>query len=79
MAKRAAGCTRKKITIKSKRGKVIATFMGRQGKACGPRPKPKTGHLRRYKEAMRTAAKSCKGQTRGKFLNCVAGVMRSNV
>lgn len=75
MAKRAAGCTRKKITIKNKRGKVIATFMGRQGKSCGPRPKPKTGHLREWKTALGKAAKSCKGKPRGAFLNCVASGM----
>ncbi len=74
MAKRAAGCTRKKITIKSKGGKVIAQFMGRQGKGCGPRPKPKTGHLRAYKEYMGEAAKACKGKPRRAFLNCVSSM-----
>lgn len=74
MAKRAAGCTRKKITIKNKRGKVVAEFMGRVGKSCGPRPKPKTGHLRQYKEHMGEAAKACKGKPRGAFLNCVASM-----
>lgn len=78
MAKLPAGCKRQKITIKKKSGKVIRTFMGRKGKACGPRPKPKTGHLRRYKETMATAARRCKGNSRGKFLNCVSGVLRSN-
>lgn len=74
MAKRAAGCTRKKIVIKNKRGKVIKEFMGRVGKSCGPRPKPKTGHLRAYKEYMGEAAKACKGKPRGAFLNCVSSM-----
>jgi hypothetical protein len=76
MAKRAAGCTRKKIVIKGKRGRVVAEFMGRQGKACGPRPKPKTGHLRHYKAAMKEIARSCKGKSRGAFLNCMASGLR---
>lgn len=75
MAKKAAGCTRKKIVIKSKSGKVIASFMGRQGKSCGPRPKPKTGHLRAYKGYMASAARACKGRPRRAFLNCVASQM----
>jgi hypothetical protein len=76
MAKLAPGCKRQKITIKGKRGKVVATFMGRKGKACGPRPKPKTGHLRHYKSAMKEIARSCKGKSRGAFLNCMASGLR---
>ena len=71
MAKRAAGCTRKRITFKTKRGKTIS-FTGRQGQSCGPRPKPKTGHLRAYKGYMASAARACKGKSRRAFLNCVA-------
>ena len=77
MAKRAPGCTRKKIVIKKKGGKVVATFMGRQGKGCGPRPKPKTGHLRQYQQALAHAARSCKRKNlkRHAFLNCVSSAM----
>jgi hypothetical protein len=72
MAKKAAGCTRKKIIIKNKRGKTVAEFMGRSGASCGPRPKPKTGHLRAWKARMKDAAKHCKGRPRQAFLNCVS-------
>ena len=64
-------CTRKTITIKSKRGKVIAQFKGRQGPGCGPRPKPKTGHLSAYKKEFARQARACKGRTRGAFLSCM--------
>lgn len=71
MAKRAQGCKRTTIRFKTKRGKVVQ-FAGKTGAGCGPRPKPKTGHLRHYKAAMKTAAKYCKGKPRRAFLNCVA-------
>lgn len=74
MAKKAKDCTRKKITFKTKRGKTIS-FSGRQGAGCGPRPKPKTGHLSVFKKAMASAARSCKGKPRRAFLNCVASGM----
>lgn len=76
MAKKAAGCTRKKIIIKGKRGRVVAEFMGRTGKECGPRPKPKTGHLGHYKAAMKEIARSCKGKPRKAFLGCMASGLR---
>lgn len=79
MAKKAAGCKRTKIVIKSKRrkGKIVAEFMGRTGKDCGPRPKPKTAHLKPFQQAMASAARSCKKKhlKRGAFLNCVASQM----
>lgn len=77
MAKKAAGCTRKKIVIRKKSGKIVAEFMGRTGKSCGPRPKPKTAHLRPYQQALASAARSCKRKnlSRGAFLNCVASAM----
>lgn len=75
MAKKGSGCTRKKIVIKRKSGKVVASFMGRQGSGCGPRPKPKTGHLRHWKIAMKESARACKGKPRGQFLRCVASSM----
>jgi hypothetical protein len=71
MAKRAQGCKRTTIRFKTKRGKVIQ-FAGKSGAGCGPRPKPKTGHLRHYKIALGRAARACKGKTRRAFLNCVA-------
>jgi len=76
MAKKAAGCARKTIRFKTKRGKVIQ-FSGHSGKACGPRPKPKTGHLKVYQNALASASRSCKRKNlkRGAFLNCVASAM----
>lgn len=77
MAQKATGCRRQTIRIKSKRGKVIAEFMGRKGKGCGPRPKPKTGHLRVYQQALAHAARSCKRKNlkRDAFLGCVSSAM----
>ena len=77
MAKKAAGCVRKKIVIRRKSGKVVKEFMGRTGKGCGPRPKPKTGHLRVFQQAMASAARSCKRKNlkRHAFLNCVSSQM----
>lgn len=81
--KRGGGCTRKKIVIKKKSGKVIASFMGRQGSGCGPRKKPSTAHLRHYKSAFKDAVKSCKKASkkrsgkhgRSAFNNCIASAM----
>jgi hypothetical protein len=78
--KRGSGCVRKKIVIKKRSGKVVASFMGRQGSGCGPRPKPKTGHLRHYKAAFKSAVKACKKQSharkgkrgRSAFNNCIS-------
>jgi len=64
-------CVRKMIRIKSKRGKVIAEFMGRTGPGCGPRPKPSTRHLSHFKKFFANAAKNCKGRKRGAFLKCM--------
>jgi hypothetical protein len=73
-AKRSSKCSRHTVKFTTKRGKVIE-FAGRLGKTCGPRPKPKTGHLRHYKSNFAKAAKHCKGNSRGAFINC----MRSSI
>lgn len=74
--KRSKACVKKTIRFKTKRGKVIS-FTGKQGASCGPRPKPKTGHLNVYKRALANAARSCKRKnlSRGAFLNCVSSGM----
>ena len=72
--KKPAGCKRRTIRFKTKRGKVIQ-FSGRSGASCGPRPKPSTAHLRHYKSAMRAAAKHCKGKPKQAFRNCIATQM----
>lgn len=73
MAKRkrsSKACTSKTIRFKTKRGKTIS-FKGHSGAGCGPRPKPKTGHLRAYKSEFKRQAKACKGKPRGAFLTCM--------
>lgn len=70
-------CTRKKIQIKSKRGKVIAEFMGHTGAGCGPRPKPSTRHLAPFKKNFALQARACKGNKRGKFLQCMRRIKGS--
>jgi hypothetical protein len=67
-------CVKKTIRFKTKRGKTIS-FEGKQGASCGPRPKPKTGHLRHFKNQFKAAAKHCKGKPRGAFLNCMSSQM----
>lgn len=76
MAKKSTSCKRTTIRFKTRRGKTIQ-FAGRQGPGCGPRPKPKTGHLRVYQQALASAARSCKRKNLGRraFLNCVASAM----
>lgn len=69
------GCTVKTITIKTRRGKVVR-FRGKSGSGCGPRAKPRTGHLAPYKRAMASAARSCKGLRKNQFESCVASAMR---
>ncbi len=70
-AHKKAGCARNLISFTTKRGKQVS-FPGKAGKSCGPRPRPKTGHLRHYKSAFKSAAKHCKGRSRGAFLNCMS-------
>lgn len=76
MAKKGTSCKRTTIKFKTKRGKPIQ-FAGRSGPGCGPRPKPKTSHLRVYQTALAAASRSCarKNLSRGPFLNCVASAM----
>jgi hypothetical protein len=70
---RSSTCKRGTIKFTTKRGKTIE-FKGRAGKSCGPRPKPKTSHLKPYQRVFAQAARSCgrKKLSRGAFLNCVA-------
>ncbi len=52
-------CTRKKITIKKKGGKIIATFMGHTGSDCPKRKKPSTARLKPWKDVMKVASPQC--------------------
>lgn len=71
---RSTGCHAGIVKFKTKRGKVIS-FRGKTGPSCGPRKKPKTGHLAPYKRKMAAAAKSCKGLAKHQFQSCVASEM----
>jgi hypothetical protein len=73
-AKKRGGCARNLISFTTKRGKRVE-FPGHAGKTCGPRPKPKTGHLRHFKTEFGRAARHCKGRSRGAFLNCMSTQM----
>lgn len=68
--KKKHGCAAKMITIKSKRGKVIAQFKGHSGPACGPRKKP-TPPPKHFRQEFARQARACKGGTRGAFLKCM--------
>lgn len=70
-AKKAKRCTRGTVSFTTKRGKTVS-FQGRMGETCGPRPKPKTGHLGPYKREFARQAKACKGRSRAGFLKCMS-------
>lgn len=67
-------CRRGIVRFKTKRGKVVQ-FKGKTGPGCGPRPKPKTGHLAPYKRSLAQASKACKGLPGKSFRSCVATEM----
>lgn len=74
-----SGCKRTTIRFKTKRGKVVS-FSGKSGPACGPRPKPKTGHLRPWKQVMAKAAPQCARKHGGgtkAFRKCVGQAVKS--
>lgn len=79
----AKACSRKRVVIKSKSGKVKADFMAHRGTGC-PKPKRKTGHLREYKAVFKQEVKACKtrARTKGKwsrkaFNHCVGQGMKT--
>jgi len=79
MAKRGAGCKVSTVRFSTKRGKVI-TFRGHKGGSCGPRPKPSTGHLRKYKAVMKAEAPGCKRRARGSaavYRRCIGNAIKS--
>jgi hypothetical protein len=74
MARRSKSCHAGTVRFKTKRGKVVS-FKGHTGAGCGPRPKPRTGHLSVYKKGLARAARACKGKSLHAFRNCVASNM----
>ena len=75
--RRGKACRVTVIRFRTKRGRVIS-FTGKTGKACGPRPKPKTGHLRAWKQVMAKAAPQCAKRHKGKaFRKCVGQAVKS--
>lgn len=53
-----AKCTRKRVIIRGRGGKVKADFMAHRGTNC-PKPKRRTGHLKEYKQIFKIEAKAC--------------------
>lgn len=64
-------CQKKNIKIKSKRGKIVAEFVGHTGPGCPPRKKPSTRHLGPYKKNFGLQAKACAGSKRSAFISCM--------
>lgn len=66
------------VRFKTKRGKTIQ-FRGHTGSDCGPRPKPKTGHLSEFKKAMKAAAPGCKRRAKGAkaYRHCIGNAIKS--
>lgn len=66
------------VRFKTKRGKVVS-FHGHHGSDCGPRPKPKTGHLREFKAAMKSAAPGCKRKAKSaaQYRHCIGNAIKS--
>jgi hypothetical protein len=71
--KKPSSCRKGLITISTRKG--LVKFPGRWGKGCGPRKKPSTRHLAKYKTAMAKAARACKGRKGKSFRTCVANRM----
>lgn len=77
---RKSSCSVTAIRFKTRRG--VVSFRGRRGGMttaggkCSPKTR-RTGHLARWKKAMRSAARSCKGRGRGAFRKCVGAKLRA--
>jgi hypothetical protein len=71
MAKKKPGCAAKRITIKNKRGGIVASFMGHSGTGCPKRRKPSTRHLSAYKKEFARQAKECAGSKLPAFRKCM--------
>lgn len=74
----AKSCKAGIVRFETKRGKTIQ-FHGHKGSDCGPRPKPKTGHLREFKAAMKAAAPGCKRRAKGaaQYRRCIGNAIKS--
>lgn len=75
----AKACKAGIVRFKTKRGKTVQ-FKGHHGSDCGPRPKPKTGHLNEYKRAMKAAAPGCKRRAKGNakvYRHCIGNALKS--
>jgi len=77
-------CHKAVIRFKKKRGGIVS-FTGKTGAGCGPRPKPKTGHLQVFKALFKTAARTCKKSSRARktkhgvsaFNRCIGSKVRA--
>lgn len=66
------------ITFKTKRGRVIS-FKGKHGASCGPRKKPSTRHLSKYKKAFAAASRRCNKtkQSRAGVQACISHAVKA--
>ncbi len=74
MARKSKACRVATISFETRRGREVS-FRGHKGASCAPRKKPSTKHLRHYKNILKTAAKHCKGKSRGAFRACMKSTM----
>lgn len=77
----AKSCTRKRVVIKGRTGKVKADFMAHRGEGC-PKPRRSTAHLREYKQIFKVEAKACakrqgKKWNKKSYAHCVGQGMKT--
>lgn len=72
----AAKCKKGIITINTSRG--VVSFKGRHGSDCGPRKKPSTRHLAKWKKAFASASRKCNKtkQSRKGVQACIGDAVR---
>ena len=86
----AKACKTRKVVIRKKHGRKLATpitFMGKTGSGC-PKPHRKTGHLRDYKKMFAVEARACARSkavksggkfSRKAFNNCIKQGMNASI
>lgn len=80
----AKACTTRRVTIKKKHGRKLATpitFTAHKGTGC-PKPRRNTGHLSVYKKQFKIDAKACakrqgKNWSRKNFNACIKQGMKT--
>ncbi len=80
----AAACKTRKVVIRKKHGRKLAspiTFTAHTGSKC-PKPRRSTGHLREYKQIFKIEAKACakrqgKKWNRSSYNHCIKQGMKT--